>query len=934
MLIQEDYFRNIFNTVREAILILDGDMRVLSANRSFFTIFKVDAASTVGTLLYDLGNGQWNIPHLRHLLEEILPKNDTVDDYEIVHNFESIGQKTMLLNACKIVEKETSLPIILLAIEDITERKDLEELLTESEERYRRIFDTANDGIVLLEKCAGQIVHANPAAEKMLGYSAEEYGGKMLEDIGVPIDMSDFPKIIEALKRNGILNFDDVTVTTKSGSSIATDIYLVDRAKSAQCNIRDISERKRKEEDIRRLNRILMAHNKSSKALMSAGDESWYLNEVCRIIVDDCGHSLVWIGYVEQDEGRTVRPVAHAGFDEGYLDVMNFTWADTERGLGAVGTSIRTGRPAIVGNISDTLSLAPWRKEAAKRGYAAMISVPLLAEEKSFGVLVIYSPNQDPFSEDEVQLLVDLAADLSFGIAAIRLRTAQAMAEAALKKSEMKYKDLFDCSLDGIYQIDAEGVLFMINRAGAKMFGYESPAGMIGRKDLEYWRDPGDRDLLISALMTSKSVSNYHIRLKTSSGEPVEIETSCTVKEDEKGAFLGAEGILRDVTDQKKLEDQLRHVQKMEAVGTLAGGIAHDFNNILNIIMGYGSMVMDTLEVGTPAKVQMSEVLIAAERAAALTKRLLVFSRKQIVEVKPVDINTLILGMQNMLGRIIRESIDFTLNLADSPLIVLADAGQIEQVLMNLAVNARDAMLEGGRLTISTELKEIDTDYVAAYGYGTPGKYALITVTDTGQGMDAETREKIFEPFFTTKGIGEGTGLGLAISYSIIKQHDGYIKVYSEPGQGTVFRIYLPLNEEAVASDMNIENGFPVMGGNEVVLVAEDDAALRQLSSIVLESFGYTVITAENGEDAITKFMENREHIDLVIIDMIMPKKSGKEVCTAIRKVTPEVKILFTSGYTMDTLKTDDLTACGADFISKPFLPSDLLKRVREVLDQ
>jgi CheY-like chemotaxis protein len=287
-----------------------------------------------------------------------------------------------------------------------------------------------------------------------------------------------------------------------------------------------------------------------------------------------------------------------------------------------------------------------------------------------------------------------------------------------------------------------------------------------------------------------------------------------------------------------------------------------------------------------------------------------------------------------MLVRIIRESIDFNLNLADIPLLVLADAGQIEQVLMNLAVNARDAMLEGGRLTISTGVEKIDAEYVAAYGYGIPGKYALITVTDTGQGIDAETREKIFEPFFTTKGLGEGTGLGLAISYSIIKQHNGYIKVYSEPGQGTVFRIYLPLNEEAVPLDIKMENGVPVRGGNEVVLIAEDDAALRQLSRIVLESFGYTVISAEDGEDALTKFRENREGISLVLLDMIMPKKSGKEVCEAIRKVTPEIKILFTSGYTTDILKTEDLTECGAAFISKPFLPADLLKKVREVLDQ
>jgi CheY-like chemotaxis protein len=371
----------------------------------------------------------------------------------------------------------------------------------------------------------------------------------------------------------------------------------------------------------------------------------------------------------------------------------------------------------------------------------------------------------------------------------------------------------------------------------------------------------------------------------------------------------------------------------MEAVGTLAGGIAHDFNNILNVIMGYGTMVMDTLLPGTPSMDDMREVLIAAERAAELTKRLLVFSRKQTVEVKSIDINELIISLHKMLLRMIRESIDFHLNLAGRPLIVLADAGQIEQVLINLAANARDAMQEGGQLTIGTAVEEIDEAYVEAYGYGKPGRYALITVADTGHGMDAETQKRIFEPFFTTKGVGEGTGLGLAISYGIIQQHSGYLKVYSEPGNGTVFKIFLPLSEEAVL-DKETADAVPARGGDETVLVAEDDASLRKLSRIVLESFGYTVITAEDGDDAIAKFMENRERISLVVLDMIMPKKNGKEVSAAIRKVCPRMKILFASGYTIDIVTNKDLTEGEADFILKPFQSKNFLLKVREVLDR
>ena len=755
MLIQEDYFKNIFNTVREAILILDENMRVLSANRSFFTIFKVDAAATIGALLYDLGNGQWDIPHLRVLLEDILPKNDTVDDYEIEHTFESIGLKTMLLNACKIREKNNDPPIILLAIEDITERKRLEELLKDSELQYRRIFETASDGIVLLEKREGRIIHANPAAGKMLGYSEEEYVGKMLQDIGVPLDMSDFPAIMQNLKKNGIINYDDVAVKTKSGSSIDTDIYLVDRAHLAQCNIRNITERKLANQDLR------------------------------------------------------------AALEKAYGD------------------------------------------ETRLEGIIAAMGEGLSIQNTDF--IILY---QNKVLQDS---------------------TGNHIGEYCYTAYE---------HLDHV----CEGC----------------PVAMA-------YRDGG----------IHKAERNV-----TMGNETAHIEITASPLRDLQGNIVAGIELIRDITEQKKLEAQLRHSQKMDAVGNLASGIAHDFNNILNVIMGYGSMVMDTLEADTPSEKHMLEVLIAANRAANLTKRLLAFSRKQVAEVKPVNINELILGLQKMLVRIISENIECNLELADTPLMVLADTGQMEQVLINLAANAKDAMQDGGRLTISTGMEEMDDEYVAVYGYGKPGRYALITVADTGQGMDTETQQKIFEPFFTTKGLGEGTGLGLSISYGIIKQHGGYIKVYSEPGHGASFKIYLPLSEEAAYPDKKRDAATPLTGGNETVLVAEDDASLRQLTRITLESFGYTVISAEDGEDAITKYMENRERISLVLIDMIMPKKNGNEVREALIKITPGIKMLFSSGYAMDTVMSNDVTEADVDFIRKPFLPKDLLMKVREILDR
>jgi CheY-like chemotaxis protein len=291
-------------------------------------------------------------------------------------------------------------------------------------------------------------------------------------------------------------------------------------------------------------------------------------------------------------------------------------------------------------------------------------------------------------------------------------------------------------------------------------------------------------------------------------------------------------------------------------------------------------------------------------------------------------------GTEKMLSRIIGEDIELITDLAGEELLVMADIGQMEQVLINLASNARDAMPRGGSLAIGTGRRELDNGFVAAHGYGKPGHYALVSFTDTGAGMNEETQKKIFEPFFTTKEIGEGTGLGLSIAYGIIKQHNGFINVYSEVGNGTTFKILMPLLDKSEEPVQEAVVAVSLRGGAETILIAEDDGALRDLSRIILESFGYRVMTAVDGEDAIRVFMEHRDDIHLVILDMIMPKKNGKEAYEEIRNASPTIKALFTSGYTMDLITRRELLTEGMDCIFKPILPKDLLKKVREVLDR
>lgn len=385
--------------------------------------------------------------------------------------------------------------------------------------------------------------------------------------------------------------------------------------------------------------------------------------------------------------------------------------------------------------------------------------------------------------------------------------------------------------------------------------------------------------------------------------------------------------------DREKLQAQLHQAQKMEAVGQLAGGVAHDFNNMLQAIIGYGSLLKQKIGGDRSLSNYIDPILSSAEKSANLTRQLLAFSRKQLIEMKPVDINDLIVNIGKLIQRLIGEDIELRIRTTDKALIVMADRGQVEQVLMNLSTNARDAMPGGGLLSIETVQYSIDETYARDRMFDKPGKYALITVSDTGTGMDEKTKGKIFEPFFTTKEMGRGTGLGLSIVYGIIKQHGGEIHPYSEPGKGTTFKIYLPLAQKESKETVEVELSLPKRG-SETILLAEDSADVREVIKITLECAGYKVVEAVDGEDAINRFVENKEKVDLVITDVIMPRKSGKEVYDEIKKIKPLIKVLFTSGYTADMIGRKGITEEGAAFISKPANPYDFLIKVREILDK
>lgn len=507
--------------------------------------------------------------------------------------------------------------------------------------------------------------------------------------------------------------------------------------------------------------------------------------------------------------------------------------------------------------------------------------------------------------------------------------------ERKLRLSEEKFSKAFHSSPDWFaISTLAEGRYLEINDGYVRATGY-SRDEVIGKTALELgiWANPGDRQVMVDALLKTGEMKNHEVQFRTKSGDVVTMlrsselitidGTPCTIS------------VGRDITNYKRMEEQLHKAQKLESLGTLTGGIAHDFNNMLTAIIGYGDLLALKLGPEHPQRAYVDQILATAKKATTLTQSLLSFGKRQQLQVENINLNDVVMNMKNLLRRIMREDIEIRLLLSDEALAGYMNSGQLEQLIINLATNASDAMPNGGVFAITTKTGMIDEAFVRSYGFGKEGMYAILSISDNGIGMDGKTRDRIFEPFFTTKGVEKGTGLGLAMVYGIVKQHDGFIHVYSEPGSGTTFKIYLPLSEQPLPRKAGVVE--PLQSpprGTETILVAEDEEYVRDLMRELLTEYGYRVIEATDGQLAVEHFRACREEISLVILDVIMPKLNGREAYEEIRKIKPDVKSIFVSGYTDDIIDQRRILEEGLIFISKPVTPTDLLRRMRDVLDK
>jgi len=628
---------------------------------------------------------------------------------------------------------------------------------------------------------------------------------------------------------------------------------------------------------------------------------------------------------------------------------------------GAISRSIKEGIPGAVTHV--VKSLAEYHRAVAATPPDLAIMELNLPDGKAFEALV-WPPEDGPFpilimtafgneglavaamKAGALDYLVkspeafsSLPQTVSSAMCNWRLLQDRKSAESLLRESENRYRNLVSYSPFAVLVNSGDRVV-LANKACLALFGAHDEKELLGKSPYELFHPDFHGKI------------RERIRLLRERGEPVPLMEEKVVRLDGKvvdveviAAPFSLKGendihvILRDMSVSKQLEqerekltEQLYHAQRMEDIGRLIGGVAHDFNNHLTAIIGCSQIILNKLSSDSELRGFAEMVCSAGEKAAGITQSLLAFSRKQALEMRPVDVRVIIENIAKLMKRLIGEDVELELEQGDEPLFVNGDVGRMEQVLMNLATNARDAMPEGGTITIRTQHVRLDREFMSVYGWGRPGDYALISFSDTGCGIPADMREKIFEPFFTSKDAGKGTGLGLSIVHGIIQQHGGHIRLESSPDKGATFLVYLPLLPEMPMQEKR-EAPPEVRRGNEAILVCEDESSVRRLMRLVLEDNGYSVLEAVDGVEAVEVFRREGERLDLVILDVVMPKMSGMAVFNDIRGLRPDMRVIFTSGYTPESIDRSGVFDMGVPFIPKPVAPGLLLKIVRETLD-
>ncbi len=747
-----------------------------------------------------------------------------------------------------------------------------------TEETHRIIIQDASDAIAVTDRKLN-LLEVNDRMCDLTGYARAELLRLNLRDLTVPSGFADWPAgFDEALVKGRVVVQERRLRRRDSSILLAETSVRMLRDGRVVAIARDITERKRAEQALRESEAL------TRSVLHSAVDGI--------ITIDEQGSIIAFNPAAEKLFGYSARDV----LGENVSLLMPAPWREEHDGY--IRRYLETRTPHIIGIGREVLAL---RKDGTMFPAELAVSEVVLPGRRMFTGIV---------------------RDIS----------QRKQAEEAIREAGDTLRAVIETSPLPICVTGLDGVVKSWNRAAERVFGWTAGEAIGRRLPIV----PGaEWERFLSALEAARrgdTFAGVERRRQTKAGEPIDISIWNAPLRNRHGETTGILSIFADMTERRRLEEQLRQAQKMEAIGRLAGGVAHDFNNVLTVIAGYGQMLADRMQDVPDALEDVQEILKAAEHAGALTTQLLIFSRHRVVHPQIIDLSAVVEGVQKMLGRVIGEDVVLVTHVSSSVGPVRADASQVEQVILNLAVNARDAMPGGGRLTIETANVELDDGYARKHMGVTPGAYAMLAVSDTGRGMDEETRTRLFEPFFTTKEKGKGTGLGLSTVYGIVKQYNGDIWVYSEPGKGTTFKIYFPLAaearpEEPAAAEPERETGR----GAESVLLVEDEAGVRKLVRNILTEQGYRVVEAADPVAALE--ICSRDGFDLLLTDVVMPSMSGRDLAERAAAIRPSMRVLYMSGYTDNVVVHHGVAADEVPFLQKPFTPAALVRKVRQVLD-
>jgi PAS domain S-box-containing protein len=765
--------------------------------------------------------------------------------------------------------------------------------LEESERKYRLLFNAAPDPIWVMDPVTDRILEVNEAAVRRYGYSREEFLSLTVRDIRPPEDV-DRLREAKRLYRQGKHLGGPWRHSTKDGTVLWVELswhkFEFQGREARLVIVRDVTERKRAEDEVRLQTERLNASEERYRIVSEMMSDFAYAFRVA----PDGSNTIEWVtGPLSPMTGQAFEEfLEHGGWRKGVhpddLPVVDDIY------------------PKLLAG-EETRAVYRVRTNTGEERWIETHSRPVWDAE-----------------EGRVTRLFGAARDI----------TERKQAEAALVERENLLQLMIDTEPACVKLLDREGRVLRMNRAGLAILEAEAAEQVVGECVYPFVT-PEHREAFrrLNEGVFGGESGTLTFEIVGRKGTRRWMETHAVPLRNQDDEVLAALSITRDITEQRRLGEELRQAQKMEAVGRLAGGIAHDFNNLLTVINGYGELMLSDLRPDHPLRPALEEIHRAGERAAELTRRLLAFSRKQMLQPKVLDLNQVVADTEQMLRRLIGEDIAIEMRLDPEIGRVKVDPGQLSQVIVNLAVNARDAMPEGGRLTLETGNAFLNSAYTRENPGVAPGAYARLTIRDTGTGMGPEVLDHIFEPFFTTKGPGKGTGLGLPMVYGTIKQSGGHIEVETAPGRGTTFHIYLPLHREASAAGAPEDGSSDLPRGAETVLVVEDEEGVRDFARRVLERCGYRVLEAASGAEALGIAAGHPGTIDLLATDVVMPGANGRVLAEQLSGVRPDLKVLYISGYADEEVLRRGVAEAGAAFLPKPFTPAALASKVREVLD-